>query len=47
MLYQTFKQTGIADCKHKDYGGMLVVVFAEGFTPNRIGRAQVLARAIN
>ena len=47
MLNAIFKQTGIAYCKHKEHGGMLVVVFADGFRANKIGKAAVLARAIN
>jgi len=34
MVNPAFKLTGIAYCEHKGFGGMLVVKYAEGFTPS-------------
>jgi len=33
MMDQKYLHTGIAFCKHKHFGGMLVSVYAETFVP--------------
>lgn len=41
ILNPAIKLTGIAYCKHRGYGGMLVAVYAGKFSPNQLGRSEV------
>jgi uncharacterized protein YkwD len=47
IIHPDLLATGIAYCKHKKYGGMLVAVYASNFYPNATGLAEVAARAGN
>lgn len=44
MLNRNHKVTGIAYCDHKNYGGMLVVLYAGDFKPNELGTDEVNKR---
>lgn len=47
MLSENFKQTGIAACDHKNYGRMLVALYADNFEGNELGDEEIDKRAKN
>jgi len=42
---RSYKLTGMAYCQHRMYGGMLVVMFADGFTLNERGKRELRKRS--